>query len=221
MDKSLDDVCFITSFVEHHRLSLGFQIVAASRVVKHTRRGAGRRGNTARAQVLGAAVPSPVTKARLANTTKGTATTASPQPVEKIVVSNLPQDVNEAQVKVRRILFMKDNDEALTFVPSYRSFSRPRLDPCARSTSTTIQMAVPKAWPLSYSQRKGTATRPTSNTTIASSMGVSIRRLLSLELVFLFAVPRRPWTRLIRLRARASRNRKITSRPVSWPPGHK
>ena len=41
-------------------------------------------------------------------------------------------------------------------------------------------------------------------------MGVSIHRLLSLELVFLFAVPRRQRTRLIRLRARASRNRKIT-----------
>jgi len=81
MDKSLDD------------------IVAASRVTKHPRRGAGRRGNTARAQVLGTAGTSPATKARLANTTKRTATAPGPQPVEKIVVSNLPQDVNEAQVK--------------------------------------------------------------------------------------------------------------------------
>ncbi|KAH8996346.1 hypothetical protein EDB92DRAFT_1843399 [Lactarius akahatsu] len=80
MDKSLDD------------------IVSASRTVKQSRRGAGRRGNTARAQVLGTAGTPPAVKARLANTTKG-ATAASPQPVEKIVVSNLPQDVNEAQVK--------------------------------------------------------------------------------------------------------------------------
>ncbi|KAH9042513.1 hypothetical protein EDB85DRAFT_1915421 [Lactarius pseudohatsudake] len=80
MDKSLDD------------------IVSASRTVKQSRRGAGRRGNTARAQVLGTAGTPPAAKARLANTTKGT-TAASPQPVEKIVVSNLPLDVNEAQVK--------------------------------------------------------------------------------------------------------------------------
>jgi len=78
MDKSLDD------------------IVAASR--KPSRRAVGRRGNNARAQVLGTAGTPPATKARLATTTKGT-TNISPQPVEKIVVSNLPSDVNEAQVK--------------------------------------------------------------------------------------------------------------------------
>jgi len=80
MDKSLDE------------------IVTASRVTKHSRRGAGRRGNTARTQVLGTAGTSPATKARIATTTKGSAN-ISPQPVEKIVVSNLPADVNEAQVK--------------------------------------------------------------------------------------------------------------------------
>ncbi|KAH9963003.1 hypothetical protein BC827DRAFT_1196473 [Russula dissimulans] len=79
MDKSLDD------------------IVAASRVVKQTKRGAPRRGAGARAQVLGTTATSPATKARIANATKPA--NASPQPVEKIVVSNLPADVNEAQVK--------------------------------------------------------------------------------------------------------------------------
>jgi len=77
MDKSLDD------------------IVAASHAAKHAKRG-GRR-NGARAQVLGTTRTSPAAKARIANTTKPASTI--PQPVEKIVVSNLPADVNEAQVK--------------------------------------------------------------------------------------------------------------------------
>ncbi|KAI0280203.1 hypothetical protein BGY98DRAFT_965199 [Russula aff. rugulosa BPL654] len=75
MDKSLDE------------------IVAVSRASKQTRRP--RRG--VRAQVLGTTGPSPVAKARIASAAKPAS--ASPQPVEKIVVSNLPPDVNEAQVK--------------------------------------------------------------------------------------------------------------------------
>jgi THO complex subunit 4 len=73
------------------------KIVAASHAAKHVKRG-GRR-NGARAQVLGTTRTSPAAKARIANTTKPASTI--PQPVEKIVVSNLPADVNEAQVKVR------------------------------------------------------------------------------------------------------------------------
>ncbi|KAI0262525.1 hypothetical protein BC834DRAFT_378923 [Gloeopeniophorella convolvens] len=79
MDKSLDE------------------IVAATRADKHTKRGAGRRPNSARAQVLGTAGASPVVKARAAAAVK--TASGAPQPVEKIVVSNLPNDVNEAQVK--------------------------------------------------------------------------------------------------------------------------
>ncbi|KAI9509311.1 hypothetical protein F5148DRAFT_772189 [Russula earlei] len=76
MDKSLDD------------------IVAASRASKLAKRGPARR--SARAQVLGTIGTPPATKARIANASK---TSSAPQPVEKIVVSNLPPDVNEAQVK--------------------------------------------------------------------------------------------------------------------------
>jgi hypothetical protein len=104
MDKSLDEVGYISlTIIEHSHLNFLslFQIVAASRVTKHPRRGAGRRAGTARAQVLGTAGTPPATKARIATTTKGSAN-ISPQPVEKIVVSNLPSDVNEAQVKVRQ-----------------------------------------------------------------------------------------------------------------------
>jgi THO complex subunit 4 len=73
------------------------KIVAASRTVKPVKRGSTRRGNNARAQVLGTAGTSPAAKVRVANAAKPAS--ASPQPVEKIVVSNLPPDVNEAQVK--------------------------------------------------------------------------------------------------------------------------
>ncbi len=72
-------------------------MVVASRVAKQTRRP--RRGNNVRAQVLGTTGTSPVAKARIVASAAKPAS-ASPQPVEKIVVSNLPLDVNEAQVKV-------------------------------------------------------------------------------------------------------------------------
>lgn len=74
------------------------KIVTASRVTKQGKRGP-RRGNNVRTQVLGNAGTSPAAKARVANGAKTASTT--PQSVEKIVVSNLPPDVNEAQVKVR------------------------------------------------------------------------------------------------------------------------
>ncbi len=101
MDKSLDDVrCILVVVTRRPHLSFFLffvQIVAATRVAKQTRRP--RRGNNARSQVLGATGTSPVAKARITSTAK----TASvpPQPIEKIVVSNLPPDVNEAQVKVK------------------------------------------------------------------------------------------------------------------------
>jgi THO complex subunit 4 len=73
-------------------------MVTASRVAKQTRRP--RRGANVRAQVLGTTTgTSPAAKARIATAAKPAS--VSPQPVEKIVVSNLPLDVNEAQVKVR------------------------------------------------------------------------------------------------------------------------
>jgi len=78
MDKSLDE------------------IVAVSRASKQVKRGP-RRGNNARAQVLGTTGTSPAAKARIATAAKTGG--AAPQPIEKIVVSNLPTDVNEAQVK--------------------------------------------------------------------------------------------------------------------------
>ena len=63
----------------------------------------GRSGrNSARAQVLGSAGVGPAARARINATTATKASAAAPTtaPTDKIIVSNLPQDVNEAQIKV-------------------------------------------------------------------------------------------------------------------------
>ena len=76
------------------------QIIASR--PKGARRGSSRR-NTARTQVLGTAVTSPSTRARQAVAAAAVvakASTTAPQPADKIIVSNLPQDVNETQIKV-------------------------------------------------------------------------------------------------------------------------
>lgn len=65
-----------------------------------SRRGAGR------AEVLGKKETTPSARARYTTTTPGVGkTTPAPgQATEKIIVSNLPTDVNEAQIKVRSCL---------------------------------------------------------------------------------------------------------------------
>ncbi|KAG6918376.1 hypothetical protein DXG01_015028 [Tephrocybe rancida] len=63
------------------------------------RRGSTRRGS-ARAQVLGNAGPSPAARARATAPTNGAGkATTQTAPTDKIIVSNLPIDVNEAQIK--------------------------------------------------------------------------------------------------------------------------
>ena len=68
------------------------------------RRGSARRSIGGRAQVLGNTQPAaaPANRARIANTPPtGPAAAAKTPNAEKIMVSNLPQDVSEAQIKVR------------------------------------------------------------------------------------------------------------------------
>ncbi|KAL0959671.1 hypothetical protein HGRIS_011370 [Hohenbuehelia grisea] len=83
MDKSLDDII-------------------ATRP-RNGRRGSSRRGAGGRAQILGTNAPaSPAERARAGPKTPKAAAPAAASTtnaVEKIMVSNLPQDVNEAQVK--------------------------------------------------------------------------------------------------------------------------
>ncbi|GBE88707.1 mRNA export protein [Sparassis crispa] len=71
---------------------------------KGIRRSSSRRINTGKSQILGSPASAPVTRARAAaaatNGAKGaTAAPTAQQPADKIIVSNLPPDVNEAQVK--------------------------------------------------------------------------------------------------------------------------
>ncbi|KAG1748315.1 uncharacterized protein EDB91DRAFT_1235683 [Suillus paluster] len=80
MDKSLDEVI-------------------ASRPKGARRGGAGRRaGASAKAQVLGTTGAHPATRAATTGAIKAAGTTPA-QPADKIIVSNLPTDVNEVQIK--------------------------------------------------------------------------------------------------------------------------
>ncbi|KAI0322929.1 hypothetical protein OF83DRAFT_1091387 [Amylostereum chailletii] len=79
MDKSLDEL-------------------VAARPKGGIRRGNGRR-NTARTQVLGTPVVSPTGRARAAASVQAVISKPVASAAVKIVVSNLPQDVNEAQIK--------------------------------------------------------------------------------------------------------------------------
>lgn len=69
-------------------------------------RKSGGRVRSPRAQVLGSAGPSPAARARYSNTAPApnskapAARPATTQAADKIIVSNLPYDVNEAQIKV-------------------------------------------------------------------------------------------------------------------------
>lgn len=63
------------------------------------RRGSGPRRGSARSQVLGKGPASPIARARSANSSPAPNATSG-QSARKIIVSNLPVDVNEAQIKV-------------------------------------------------------------------------------------------------------------------------
>ncbi|KAF8234947.1 hypothetical protein L208DRAFT_1259008 [Tricholoma matsutake] len=81
MDKTLDDII--------------------SSKPRGARRGSARRGSarsSARQQILGKPLDNPITRAA-ASATAAKAPTAQPSPADKIIVSNLPQDVNEVQIK--------------------------------------------------------------------------------------------------------------------------
>lgn len=87
------------------------------------------RRNSGKAQVLGSAGTPPATRARAvpaSNGAKSVPAAATQQPADKIIVSNLPPDVNELQVKVRACLV----SVVWSFAHrQYRSFSTPLLDP--------------------------------------------------------------------------------------------
>ncbi|KAF5389555.1 hypothetical protein D9757_004149 [Collybiopsis confluens] len=97
MDKSLDDVGLTFSS------SPALQIFNGTQIIKSRPRGRRSGGRAARAQIIGnRGAISPVARQRIkATKTTSVQQPAAPaqQPSDKIIVSNLPPDVNEQQVK--------------------------------------------------------------------------------------------------------------------------
>ena len=97
---------------------------------------------------------------------------AAAQPSEKIIISNLPVDVNEAQIRVSQSVSKISSSFYLTV--DYRSCS----PPLSALFGTLRSISIPKASPrasLGFNSRvRETAPRRINNTTIASLTEVSI-----------------------------------------------
>ncbi len=147
-----------------------FKIISSK--PKGARRGTGRRGGgAARTQVLGKPVVTPVQRARAAATTVD-APKAIAQGSEKIIVSNLPADVNEAQIKVCAPASVL-NKNRLWLTAICRSSSTPPLALSEKSRFTTTPLAAQRVSPLLPSRRRAMAPGLSLSTTTGSSMAVS------------------------------------------------
>lgn len=138
------------------------------------RKPSSRRG-VGRTEVVGKRDPAPSARARYTTTTPGTGKPipAPAQTTEKIIVSNLPTDVNEAQVKVcSRLLGVPR--PLCSFVVCTRNCSTPLSDLSRTSPFTTMPPVAQRESPTLCFKEKATQPRPTSSTTTASLMGVSI-----------------------------------------------
>jgi len=91
----------------------------------------------------------------------------------KILISNLPTDVNEPQVKVRSPDF-KGSRQTLTLIIVNRNYSLQLSAQLAKSPSLTTPKGVPKVLPPLRSAGVEMRTRHLPNTMDALSMGVSI-----------------------------------------------
>ena len=153
-------------------------MVSPSKIIatrpKPARKTTSRRG-VGRAETLGRKDPAPSVRARYTTTVPGTGkpTPAPAQATEKIIVSNLPTDVNEAQIKVCSRLLMINSAFMLTRF-SDRNCSIPPSDRSRMSPFIMIPLVARRESPISPSQEKGTEAKHTNNTTTASLMGVSI-----------------------------------------------
>ena len=145
-------------------------MVSPSKIIasrpKPARKTSSRRG-VARAEAVGRKDPAPSARTRYTTTVPGTGkpTPASAQATEKIIVSNLPMDVNEAQIKVCSRLMIHLFLMLTHF--SDRNCSIPPSDLSRMSPSITIPPAAQKESPTSSLQEKETEAKPTNNTTTA------------------------------------------------------
>lgn len=139
-----------------------YELLQTIRANRTSRKGS-RRG-AARNAILG----SPVARAKAASAIKPTPA-PSANTAEKIMVSNLPRDVNELQIRVGLCRQLLDLDNS-----SFRICSFRLLVQSGRSLCTMMQTVSPKESLLCTSNQKATPPRRMSNTTIDSSIAVSI-----------------------------------------------
>ena len=92
LDRSLDEVRYAAFLMICLTILVVCQIISSKKTARRTT----RRRTGPRAAVLGTPTVSPTTRARAA----AAATSATSNPADKIIVSNLPADVNEVQIKV-------------------------------------------------------------------------------------------------------------------------
>ena len=95
---------------------------------------------------------------------------ALPQPTEEIIVSNLPEDVNEIQIKVPITV-----TPLLTGITTvFRNYSILLWGPSVKLRFITIALADRRVSPPCISREKEIVVKPTRCTITGSSMGVSI-----------------------------------------------
>ena len=124
------------------------------------------RRNSGKAQVLGTTTTAPATRARAVPASNGAKVvapaTTQQQPADKIIVSNLPTDVNEAQVKVRTTQSLWSEP---IFDSSLRSSSIRRLVRSRMLRFTTIVKVGRRELRPCTSNDGETATRRSRHTT--------------------------------------------------------
>ena len=146
-------------------------MVSPSKIIasrpKSARKPTSRRG-VGRAETLGRKDPAAPVRTRYTTTIPGTGkpTPAPAQATEKIIVSNLPMDVNEAQIKVCSRLLVINLSLVLTRFPN-RNCSIPPSAPSRMSPFIMIPLVAQRELPISSSQEKGTEAKLTNNTTTA------------------------------------------------------
>ena len=146
-------------------------MVSPSKIIasrpKPVRKTNSRRG-VPRAETLGRKDPAASARTRYTTTIPGTGkpTPAPAQTTEKIIVSNLPTDVNEAQIKVCSCPLVINLSLMPTHFPD-RNCSIPLSDLSRMSPFIMIPLVAQRESPISSSQEKGTEAKRTSNTTTA------------------------------------------------------
>ena len=125
--------------------------------------------------MLGKPAVAPVQRVRAAATRATDTAKTVAQGSEKIIVSNLPADVNEAQVKVCQWFLLHQCVFCYCLIlTGYRSCSTRPLDLSRRLPFITTRPAAQKVSPLSPSKGGGMGPRPFNNTITDSLTAVSI-----------------------------------------------